>query len=210
MLVSFFLAALLSVAQQPYTYQSNVILIPEKPTFVVKAEVPIPTPKHALSKPEGAPLSAAEGHTLSHDDGMIERREGPRPPLLSKPLKIEIKEIEAPSIIETKREAKAEVIDSKKKTQETVYFDLDSCILKESEKLKLDSLDRSKTYEIVGYTCDLGSKSYNDSLALKRAVAVRDYLGVDGKAQGNGKCCYLDKKDRAKNRRVEVKQLSGN
>jgi outer membrane protein OmpA-like peptidoglycan-associated protein len=214
-----FLAVSLSVTQQPYNYQSHAVLIPERPAFVVKTRISPPTPKHTLSKVEGVPLSEAEGIQIpkpvpKETEKLVlsraEGREKANPLPIIKPPKIEIKEMEVSSIVETKKEAKEEGIQTKKRTEGTVYFDLDSCSLKESEKLKLDSLDRSKSYEIVGYTCDLGSKRHNDSLALRRALAVKDYLGVEGKVQGRGKCCYADKKDRAMNRRVEVKELPGN
>lgn len=67
--------------------------------------------------------------------------------------------------------------------------------------------------KIVGYTDDIGSKSYNDKLALKRATAVKNYLVKNGinpsrvVIEGIGKDGYLvsnDKGiDRFTNRRAE-------
>lgn len=113
----------------------------------------------------------------------------------SKPIKIEIPEVKPPSF------APVEV----KKVEETVYFDFDSFKIRENEKGKLDRLPRDLKYEITGYTCDLGSKEYNDRLALRRAISVRDYLRVEAEVSGKGKCCYAESKNREKNRRVEIK-----
>ena len=103
-----------------------------------------------------------------------------------------------------------ELIDKSKAVQETmVHFTLDSAVLSPSEKTSLDLLDKTINYDVIGYTCDIGSKKHNEVLALKRARAVADYLSLVGikdlAFSGKGKCCYLDTEDKAKNRRVEVK-----
>lgn len=98
----------------------------------------------------------------------------------------------------------------------TVFFDFDSYILKKTEKQKLlkilPDLKKSNTVEIKvdGYTDKVGTKEYNDKLAVKRAMAVRKFLVAQGvraekiKISGQGKCCYISDKDR-ENRRVEVR-----
>lgn len=93
-----------------------------------------------------------------------------------------------------------------KPIKEIIFFDFNSYSIKPEEKVKLDKLKHVKDsiVSITGYTCDIGTKHYNDHLAIKRAKAVRDYLDVSVKPEGKGKCCYLDFGDRAKNRRVEV------
>jgi len=62
--------------------------------------------------------------------------------------------------------------------------------------------------DVTGYTCWLGSKKYNQSLALKRAKAVASRLRKAGvtirSVTGKGKCCYIDRKDPAPNRRADV------
>jgi len=66
---------------------------------------------------------------------------------------------------------------------------------------------------VAGYTCWLGPKAYNQSLALKRARAVALRLKEAGvtirSVAGKGKCCYIDRKHPAPNRRVEVWLFSG-
>ncbi len=92
-----------------------------------------------------------------------------------------------------------------------VLFDLDSSVLKESEKEKvmtsLGELRKAKEITVKGFTCDLGSKEHNDRLALERAQAVAVYLEEHGvrliRIDGEGKCCYVSE-DRSKNRRAEI------
>jgi outer membrane protein OmpA-like peptidoglycan-associated protein len=66
---------------------------------------------------------------------------------------------------------------------------------------------------VEGRTDDLGSQTFNDRLARKRAeavVATINRLGVKGEIEihSQGKCCYattnLSEKSRAKNRRVDL------
>ena len=58
---------------------------------------------------------------------------------------------------------------------------------------------------ITGYTDRYGTKSYNNKLALERALSAEKYLGLKNiKLSGYGKCCYVSKRN-FKNRRVVVK-----
>lgn len=89
--------------------------------------------------------------------------------------------------------------------KETVYFDLGSAKLKDSEKLKIDRIDKGRKYSVTGYTCDLGNAKVNDRLALKRADSVAKYLGnAASEITGKGNCCYADTDNRKANRRVEI------
>lgn len=89
----------------------------------------------------------------------------------------------------------------------TVFFDFDSSFLKEGEKRKMDKIPEGLHVDVTGYTCDHGTKGYNDDLALKRAESVSSYLEqrkvIPVKTSGKGKCCYVSDKKRL-NRRVEV------
>ncbi len=100
----------------------------------------------------------------------------------------------------------------------TLHFDFDDYSIRpaELEKLKrfvrgldLQGIDR---IELMGYTCDIGTKPYNDRLALNRALSVKgamESLGVPQtliRADGVGKCCYVSPV-RALNRRVEIKVI---
>jgi hypothetical protein len=65
-----------------------------------------------------------------------------------------------------------------------VYFDFDSYALTDKTKAVLDSTFSSLTYyravkvDMMGYTDDQGTVVYNDTLALRRATAVRNYLKI--------------------------------
>ncbi len=94
--------------------------------------------------------------------------------------------------------------------RETLYFGFDSATLNKNEKQKVEEIKHkapaatSKAI-ITGYTDKIGSQSYNDSLALRRAETVNRQLGYgDAIVTGKGKCCYADKSDNARNRRVEL------
>lgn len=72
--------------------------------------------------------------------------------------------------------------------QRTIYFDFDSAVLTGESQAKLDALGEvinSSTsiadVRIHGFTDQFGSSSYNETLANKRAAAVKTYL--DGKSR---------------------------
>jgi outer membrane protein OmpA-like peptidoglycan-associated protein len=111
-----------------------------------------------------------------------------------------------PARKEPKEDVRSPCIDS------PVYFDLNSAEVSFVEKKKLlDStgiLKNGGDIEVTGYTCDIGTKDYNDELAIKRANSVGDVLvreiGVPVVTiKGMGKCCYVSD-DKSKNRRVEI------
>lgn len=101
----------------------------------------------------------------------------------------------------------------------TLLFALGSATLTGEHKTRLrialPDLQHSDRIVIAGRTDDLGSEALNQSLALARGLAVRDYLldidpqlpariGIDAR----GRCCYVapndDARSRSRNRRVEV------
>ena len=113
--------------------------------------------------------------------------------------------------------------------QRTVYFDFNSAKLTGEGMAKLDQLatvinqsTAISEVSIHGYTDQIGSNSYNDALAQKRAHAVKGYLdskarlkSIEGDIRGLGKAesdghCKLIKKRTAQiacmstQRRVEV------
>jgi len=95
-----------------------------------------------------------------------------------------------------------------------VYFDLDSAVLKNPERNKIDRAvpHGGRVDAVTGYTCDLGSQEHNDRLALKRAESVSSYLKgkevIPLQVEGKGKCCYVSE-ERELNRRVEIITPSG-
>ncbi|NVN92106.1 MAG: OmpA family protein [Desulfuromonadales bacterium] len=101
---------------------------------------------------------------------------------------------------------------SEYRLEKTVLFRFDSSRVEDNCGLSLLATtlktDPSVTaIRIKGFTCDLGSKEYNDRLAMRRAVAVGSLLGKAGlrvdEVSGEGKCCYVPGK-KSFSRRVEI------
>lgn len=96
----------------------------------------------------------------------------------------------------------------------TVSFPINSSFLPGREAGKLDQVmevlknGHAVRVDVTGYTCWLGSKKYNRWLALRRAKTVALRLKKAGlkirSVSGKGKCCYIDQKNPAPNRRVEI------
>lgn len=107
--------------------------------------------------------------------------------------------------------------ESREPLEITVYFLFGDFKLKGGESAKLDaavdSLKAADRIEITGYTCHIGTKRYNDILAMKRAGEVASYLSSEGiprekmEVGGTGKCCYRDTARLEMNRRVEVRTI---
>ncbi len=106
--------------------------------------------------------------------------------------------------------------------EEGVLFEFDKAELKPEGTKQLDAyreqakaeLSTAEHVRIVGYTDNTGSAEHNETLSLKRAEAVRDYLasiGVDSskmEAVGAGDANPIadngTKEGQAMNRRVEI------
>lgn len=100
----------------------------------------------------------------------------------------------------------------------TINFDFDSDILTTANLQKLDDLDMDlldgKTIILRGYTDSIGKQDYNERLAQRRALAVKNYLTDilnlpnDIQALGYGLCCYVvpntTESNRELNRRVDI------
>lgn len=124
-----------------------------------------------------------------------------------------------------KEEIKPQVETTKKEnlepllTQARIHFPFNKASIKKeylpylniiAKKLKEDN---SKKVKIIGYTDDIGSKDYNDKLAKKRAMAIKNYLVKKGISsdriiiEGKGKSDYLvnnnNKLNRFTNRRAD-------
>ncbi len=96
----------------------------------------------------------------------------------------------------------------------TIYFRFDSDVIRnlQMEKIRRDVLDQLKgkrdmKISVKGYTCEIGTKQYNDKLAVRRAEAVAKVLEKEGihpsEVSGEGKCCYVSN-ELPRNRRSEV------
>ena len=95
----------------------------------------------------------------------------------------------------------------------TVYFDLDSSVIKagEAEKLlrSIEHVPKTSEIRITGYTCPLGTDAYNQKLAMARAQAVARIFKKHGlqvrSVIGRSGCCFISSTDPSQNRRTEVK-----
>jgi outer membrane protein OmpA-like peptidoglycan-associated protein len=97
----------------------------------------------------------------------------------------------------------------------SIHFLLNKFTLQAKEKRALVSiagiikkrLGEGGKVKISGFTCDLGSKKLNDTLAVKRAKTVSAFLQKQGialaEANGTGKCCFVSS-DRKLDRRAEI------
>jgi outer membrane protein OmpA-like peptidoglycan-associated protein len=194
---SLILSLMLFVGQESnYVYNSEGVIFKESPAFTLRLEEPSPSPKTSIrvskveKKAESKPFRINIPSSIQGD------------------LNLAVGGISSGVPVVKERVTPPVKIEEKKKVTETVYFDFDSYELKPGEKVKLDSLSKDTQYRATGYTCDIGGKSYNDRLALNRARAVQNYLGsIVKEVDGKGKCCYVDLKERWRNRRVEIKPI---
>ncbi len=94
----------------------------------------------------------------------------------------------------------------------TVYFDLDSSVIKAGEAEKLlrfiKHVPKTSEIRITGYTCPLGTDAYNQKLAMARAQAVARIFKKHGlqvrSVIGRSGCCFISHTDPSQNRRAEV------
>jgi len=96
--------------------------------------------------------------------------------------------------------------------EKSILFSFDSSKVRDIQGVNLlaSSLKTDPTVtgiRIKGYTCDIGTKPYNDKLAMRRALAIGNLLGKAGlqvdEVAGEGKCCYASG-ERRLSRRVEI------
>lgn len=101
---------------------------------------------------------------------------------------------------------------SEYRLEKTVLFGFDSARVEDGRNVSLLATtlktDPSVTaIRLKGFTCDIGTREYNDRLAMRRAVSVGSLLGKAGlqidEVSGEGKCCYVPG-ERKLSRRVEI------
>lgn len=99
--------------------------------------------------------------------------------------------------------------------EKTIHFAFDSSKVRDRQGVTLlaHALKSDPALigvRVVGFTCDLGSKTHNARLALRRAEAVAEILGDEGfkivEIAGEGKCCYVPG-ERQHSRRAEISVL---
>ena len=94
-----------------------------------------------------------------------------------------------------------------------VRFAFDSARLDERARRVLAGVRADGPVEVQGYTDAVGSKPYNDRLAMARARAAARFLRAHGvdvmRVRGRGKCCYVAAPKDARNRRAEIIQTGG-
>ena len=93
-----------------------------------------------------------------------------------------------------------------------VFFPLNKSQISNAEKDQIKQFMnciKGREVKVTGYTCKIGSKSYNDTLAIKRALNVAGYLRQEGvivkEIIGKGQQEYISGVDHV-NRRVEIEQ----
>jgi len=99
----------------------------------------------------------------------------------------------------------------------SVFFQKNSSTLDDQEMKKLNQFiktlkeDSTGPVNVTGYTCQLGTATYNQKLALNRAKTVGGILKQSGiqvrSIAGKSKCCFISDRDPAQNRRVEITVL---
>jgi len=182
--------------------------------FVYCDSCPKPTPKTPFNAPEETPRatsssSAARGRILREGAGAPKKTVATPRPTKRK----EVKKIVRP----TRTEAFGELL-------YITHFGFDSAEVSSTEKVlirqRVLKFYRSPgTITLIGYTDNRGDKRYNDWLAMRRALAVKEYLVKNGmdprriKVTAFGKCCYLQmnstRAGRLANRRVEIRRAAG-
>lgn len=96
-------------------------------------------------------------------------------------------------------------------------FTINSALLNDTSNTALDTFLEGRMYSnftIIGHTCDLGSKDFNQNLSEKRANAVKKYLlkkgitpgqiSVKGEGEKKPLLPNSSESNRKKNRRVEI------
>ncbi len=127
-------------------------------------------------------------------------------------------EASAPTV--TREIKSVEIVPPVANVAKTIYFDLDSYVVKPEFQATLDaqakslSLNRKLKVTLGGHTDDLGGREYNLALGQKRADAVKRALVILGVSEaqmeavsfGKEKPAVLgtDEAARAQNRRVEI------
>lgn len=103
--------------------------------------------------------------------------------------------------------------EKEKKEKEPVavlYFDFNRWNVKRKEREKLKTLEKEKTYSLVGHACWIGKEAYNKNLSLKRAEEVERVMKEMGfqveKKEGRGEEKCKQKKNLWQCRKVEVYQ----
>ena len=93
-----------------------------------------------------------------------------------------------------------------------VFFPLNESQIGNSERDQIKQFInciKGKEVKVTGYTCKIGRKSYNDKLAIERALNVAGYLRQEGvvvkEIIGKGQQEYISGVDHV-NRRVEIEQ----
>ncbi len=93
-----------------------------------------------------------------------------------------------------------------------VFFPLNGFQIDNSERDQIKQFInciKGKEVKVTGYTCKIGRKSYNDKLAIERALNVAEHLRQEGvvvkEIIGKGQQEYISGVDHV-NRRVEIEQ----
>lgn len=215
--------AALGTNQVLYDYPSNTVTYAAGMTYVICSDCPGPTPKQLLPvKPPvrqggqvktaqpGPPLRLDPNKILFTQTQVLALGKGNPSQAGLVPLAT-VNKVQREQPAGATQQTVAIVPSAPQQTlRETLYFEYNSSKLPDLDKMKLNEIKQAAAtgarVTITGFTDKRGNKRYNNRLALLRAKAVRQYLGLGKEAVviGKGKCCYLDETHQGKNRRVEV------
>jgi outer membrane protein OmpA-like peptidoglycan-associated protein len=208
------------IGQKQYRFKYEVVETREAPTYVVtKEKYRNPLKVGFKVNPDGTISARTEDSqpaVAQAKEAPRELKRGPAPQPVATEYKINrdgsSKPIPAPVAVKTAPEPKSVPSPISDNIQlVTVNFDLNSTRIRPVYKKILNrvaTIYSEREFEVIGYTCPLGTKERNDQVATARAKAVADILTANGgtvtKAFGKPMCCYISETDLRKNRRVEV------
>ena len=175
----------------------------------------------SVGEPGYARLSGDDGHIICHKGEKCEGASAPlrrmRPVLALKSPQVRAEErvVAVASPVESAGGAApvkqaAVKVDKDCRYVGAVYFPLNSYVLGQSQRTQIDRFVPAgvKKVSLRGYTCDLGTDARNRYLAEMRVKSVEDYLKSKGVEvvgrEYHPRSGYLDGKQRAFNRRVEI------
>ena len=98
-----------------------------------------------------------------------------------------------------------------------IHFERSSSFLAKSERRRIREfareLGRGSRVKVIGYSSRTGTDSYNLWLSRRRAERVQEQMEIYGihcvAVRGKGKCCPVDERRLAPNRRVEIYAVEG-
>ncbi len=158
------------------------------PAELARAEVYYDAMVYELSKPRPSITrlvdfySKAQAEINSATEKVNIAKEGNLECYTGKPFVPELARVEEPTIRPTLTPMPSQIQEEPLMIPARIHFDFNKSTIKKeyipllNEVVKVLKENPNVRVRIEGFTDDIGSKAYNDRLALRRAQAVRDYL----------------------------------